>query len=94
MVDLQPRLRWWVPLCGLDAGDLELEEKLGHLDGKVSSDRPDTSLGGQVHVELTLEGRQAVGVEWCLRRELAQGELQWCLRRLGKVDGREGYAAR
>lgn len=93
MVDLGSGSGRGVALGGLDAADLVLQEELGDLDSEASADAADAGLGGQVRVELVLEGLQVRVGEGRAGGELGQGELQRRLRRLAKVDVGEGHGA-
>ena len=61
VIDLLTGLGRGVALRRLDAADLHLEEELGHLDGEAAADAADAGLGGEVDVELVLEGLQVSG---------------------------------
>ena len=77
-------------LSSLDPANLHSQEELGHLNTQVATNTTQPSLGGQVHVELVLQGGQ-VGVGRVRGRgEGVEGELQRARRRLGEVDVAEG----
>lgn len=55
MIDGHARNVGHSTLCLLNSSNLELQEELGHLDGKVSSSCSDTRLGSKVNIQLVLK---------------------------------------